>query len=1181
MSNAKQLSNPFSTGGGGHNFETRVQALFVVLMLTGGFVPCLPGYPIGKVKLQGKYAGYDTDDLIVFAKSPDGSREMKLLGQVKSSIRITANDKVFGEVIQSAWRDFNNSQIFTKGNDVIALITGPLSDTDTCDVRDLLEWARHAESADDFLTKVEKANFSSNGKRKKLCFFRVQLNNANGDKNISDEELWQFLKAFHLLGCDLDVKAGVTLSLLHSLIGQYSPENAHALWTQIVDEVQSVNQNAGVITIDSLPDTLRSAFRKRGVETIPPELVNAPSSIREMDWNQVPFASELAIANLLGSWDENSDADKEVVKQLANEDFIDWITKIRETLQSPESPVALKNGVWTVIKRQELWQALGPRLFDTHLDIFKKCVVDVLTERDPQFDLTPEERFAAGFHGKVLKHSHVLRKGFAESLALLGSCPGVLNNCSLNKPETIAVLTVREIFANADWVLWASLNDLLPLLAEAVPDEFLSSVESALQENPCPFDTLFSQEGTGITGRNYLTGLLWALETLAWDEQYLVRVTVVLGELASHDPGGNWANRPANSLTTVFLPWLPQTTATIEKREVAVQTLLKENPEVAWKLLLSLLPNQHQSSSGSHKPVWRKTIPDDWEKKVSNKEYRDQVSNYSEIVVGMAKGNTVKLSDLIEYLDGLPSPAFDRILECIASDEIIAMPEGERIVLWTRLTKFASKHKRFADAKWALGPDLVAKIEGVVARLAPKNPLNLHRGLFREREFDLYEENGNWEEQQKKIENRRQQAVGEVLDFDGIESVSQFAETVESPWSVGFSLGSIAGSGIDSSILPNLLEVENKKLTQLASGFVWGRHQSQGWPWVDRMDTTGWSQPQIGQFLASLPFTGETWEWSKHLLGQAEAEYWSKANVTPPFPTDCDPYLAVDKLIEYGRPNAAIDCLSRILHAKKTIDPVRAVKALLSPGSSTETAHSMDVYNIVEIIKALQDDPATNPDELFRVERFFLPLLLDSDTDASPRRLEQRLASDPDFFCEMIRLIYRSTNVTTSNSEPTEQQRAMATNVWRLLREWKMPPGTQLDGSFSVKHFRLWINSVQTSCSDSGHLEVALSHIGGVLIHCPPDSDGFWINRAVAEVLNGRDAEKMRNGFCIGICNSRGVHWIDPTGRPEKEFAAKYRQQAEEVENAGYQRLAITLKNLAEGYERDAAWIIEQHRRGS
>jgi hypothetical protein len=53
----KQLSNPFSSGGGGHNFENHVQAAFVVLMLTGGIAPCVQPLPIKRIKLQGKYDG--------------------------------------------------------------------------------------------------------------------------------------------------------------------------------------------------------------------------------------------------------------------------------------------------------------------------------------------------------------------------------------------------------------------------------------------------------------------------------------------------------------------------------------------------------------------------------------------------------------------------------------------------------------------------------------------------------------------------------------------------------------------------------------------------------------------------------------------------------------------------------------------------------------------------------------------------------------------------------------------------------------------------------------------------------------------------------------------------------------------------------------------------------------------
>ncbi|MFQ5716594.1 MAG: hypothetical protein ACE5GQ_05780 [Nitrospinales bacterium] len=347
------------------------------------------------------------------------------------------------------------------------------------------------------------------------------------------------------------------------------------------------------------------------------------------------------------------------------------------------------------------------------------------------------------------------------------------------------------------------------------------------------------------------------------------------------------------------------------------------------------------------------------------------------------------------------------------------------------------------------------------------------------------------------------------------------------------------------------------------------------------MDMSGWSPSQIGQFLAFLPFTAETWKRSQQLLGETGLEYWSKVSVNP-YEAENELHLAIDKLIDHGRPNAAIACLNKIVHDKQPLDQDRAIKALLSAVSTTEHVKSMDVYHIVEIIKALQDDPTTNPDDLFNIEWAYLPLL-DGHHGGSPKLLEQRLASDPNFFCEVIRLIYRSKKATGTTTEPTEQQRKTATKAYRFLDDWKTPPGTQPDGSFSEEHFKKWIDAVQKACSESGHLEVALSHIGSVLIHCPADPDGLWINRVVAEVLNvnSENSERLRNSFSMGIHNLRGAHWVDPTGKPEKELAEKYGKQAGEVENAGYQRFANTLRNLAESYEREVKRILGEHEGGS
>jgi len=129
----------------------------------------------------------------------------------------------------------------------------------------------------------------------------------------------------------------------------------------------------------------------------------------------------------------------------------------------------------------------------------------------------------------------------------------------------------------------------------------------------------------------------------------------------------------------------------------------------------------------------------------------------------------------------------------------------------------------------------------------------------------------------------------------------------------------------------------------------------------------------------------------------------------------------------------------------------------------------------------------------------------------------------------------------------------------------------------SEERFCEWLQRVKEVCSASGHLEVALIKIGEVLIHTPPDPNGLWIHRTIAAALNEREADDMRNGFRMGEYNSLGPRWVDPTGKPERELAEQTRSKAEAIENAGFQRFAITLRELADSYDREAERIIAEH----
>ena len=852
-------------------------------------------------------------------------------------------------------------------------------------------------------------------------------------------------------------------------------------------------------------------------------------------------------------------------------DLTAWFSDLRDVLNDSSTPVTLRNGLWQVNDRESLWQVLGPRIFDEDLDTLSDVAVKVLSEPDPKFDLPPSERYAAVVYGKEPKYSYDLRRGLAETLVLLATQPRSLTNCSQRKAETVSRLAVRKILDSAEWNSWATLGDLLPLLAEASPEEFLSALEGALRKDPSPVDMLFAQESAGIIGGNYLTGLLWALETLAWYEDYLVRVCVGLAKLGERDSGGNWYPRPLSSLTNILLPWCPNTRATVEKRNVALKTVLKEVPTEGWKLLANLLPDQVQTGSPTHQPAWRNPVPKDWEPQVPLSDYWDCISFCADLAIRVGTDDKSKLLELVDLLDCLPEEPLQQLVAYLSSLTEVGESQEYLFMLWNKLTKLLWKHQEFPDATWSWDQQTLSIVDAATKKLAPSDPALLHRLKFDRGVLALHDGGSD----RKVEEEQRQQAIREILANGGGEAVVQFARTVESTYSVGRSLAEIAGGEIDQFLLPAFLEIDDKRMSEFTKAYVWARRHTIGWEWVNRLDRSEWSNSQSSRLLTYLPFEEETWTRATDWLGQDERKYWQNDSLAPQF-AEGNFGLPVDKLLQYGRPRDALACLSSILIREKTLDVDRSIKTLLAIVDSNEQLSPLELSQITGLIGALQKDDRTTREDLIKVEWSYVPLL-DGRRAPSPKTLETELSSNPEFFCQIIRLLFRPHGESASNQKPRRNAQTVASNAWKLLNGWRTPPAMLPDGSISSAQFEDWLSQVRAGCNATGHVEVGLNQVGQVLFHSPADPDNLWIDRTVAAALNQEDAEALRKGYVIRAFNARGVHRVDPSGTPERNLANQYRRKAEDVENEGYFRLAAELKELAERYDLEAERIVSRY----
>ena len=155
-----KISNAFSTGGGGENFEHQVQAMFLLSLLIDGFCPAM-NEQTKRVCFQAKHLGYDVDDLAVFTYR--NQSEGKMLCQIKHSITATEKNNIFQQIICAAWSDFNKDG-FDKERDRIALVTAQISNTAQQALRFLHSQAVASVDENDFILGIIPEADSKNGK---------------------------------------------------------------------------------------------------------------------------------------------------------------------------------------------------------------------------------------------------------------------------------------------------------------------------------------------------------------------------------------------------------------------------------------------------------------------------------------------------------------------------------------------------------------------------------------------------------------------------------------------------------------------------------------------------------------------------------------------------------------------------------------------------------------------------------------------------------------------------------------------------------------------------------------------------------------------------------------------------------------------------------------------------------
>lgn len=893
-------------------------------------------------------------------------------------------------------------------------------------------------------------------------------------------------------------------------------------------------------------------------------------AMQQPAWAHPAEGPRLVPALLAGAWNEGTPGDCSAMAALAKAEYASLSQLLERWRHEVDPPIRKVGDAWYLTSKEDAWGLLGRYLTSGDFERLEGVVIDVLGTPNPSFDLPAKERWMAGALGHTAPHSGFLREGLADTLALMGS-RGQASGGGAPVARDYATRIVRRLLerANADWRIWASLGPLLGLLAEANPDTFLAALEEGLQGSDPVVGKLFTEDDDALFSSSPHTGLLFALESLAWSPEHLGRVVGVLGQLARVDPGGRMMNRPDNSLRDIFLLWHPNTAATLDQRLGALDALRNREPEVAWRLLCRLLPENHSIGRNTATPRWREWAPDP-RPPMTNLEHLRGIREIASRVIEDVGQSGERWRQVLGALAALPPDQYDVVVSCLERMDPGTLLPNDRQVICDALRSIVSHHRSFPDADWALPKEHVDYLANLCQRLEPEDHARRFGWLFVDMP-DLPEgEQSDWQAHEKRVANERDKAVRAVFAKGGTRDVLEFAKSVRRPSQVGIAFGQ---SGVvredEDQVLSDCLAASNGALAQFARGFVFGGIASQGREWAERKlagVASTWNAEQCGEFLTCLPCDGHTWDLSETLGPEVDREYWRRAHALG-FIEPADVERAVRKLIKQCRPWTAIEALAFAERRKAALAPTLIVD-LLEQSLQVEPSGDIPLgsfgYHASELLASLEASKEVDEKRIASLEWALLPVL--SRNERAPKLLHRELSRNPEFFAEVLSFVYRGENEEPRKGTPDQVE--LARRASELLNSWRALPGTPPNGTIDAVALADWVRRARELVSSSGRRGIGEQKIGEILSSAPQGADGVWPHESVRDVIEDCASSEIEEGIVVGLMSSHG--WVSKSltdaGAQERRQSEQYARFASET-GARWPRTAAMLRKVAAWYE--------------
>ena len=913
------------------------------------------------------------------------------------------------------------------------------------------------------------------------------------------------------------------------------------------------------------------------------------------DWSRPENAREIAPLVLVGAWRDSSDGDRDAVAALTGRPYGEVSQTLSRWAAASNPPVRRTGDVWMVAAKSDAWVLTAPSLTSDDLDRLRQTATDVLGVEDPTLELTPDQRPAAALLGIERRYSGVLVKGLADTLALLATTSAAVPLPGGWSSASLAGAVVRDVLgaANEDpsGRRWHAVAGALPLLAEAAPGPFLQAVEDGTQSAEGPVLQLFQDDGAApaLMGGSPHPSLLWALETLAWSPEHLARSARISARLVRLEPGGTTLNRPFNSLRDTLLLWRPGTAATLDQRLQVVDLLRKHEPAVAWPLMLALVPTGNGFASATAAPTHRDWKPEDTGH-VPADDLDRAVAALLDRAAADAGADGGRWAALVDRAVSCVLPVLDPVLQNVESLDPRTLDADGLLALYRTLLNLVHRHRQFPDADWSMAKTDTDRLAALAKRFTPDIPQDRYGWLFDQGGLDGFRLRGeDYAAQQRALNEAQDAALSEILHDLDVEALVEWTQSFSKPDVTTLQLGeALARVDPDNLEALALVTADDEDARRLGVQYVHGVARVKGTEWLIWAKeilaglASGWSASERALFLQTLPTSEAVWDLAAESGGDTDRAYWEAVSVHNLPWDDTLAIRAAERLLDVGRPRAAVNLYRRVAYRNADAVPLANLAHALEESIRTaQTPFDADTARAIGDHLDRLAEADFDADRLARLEWAFLPLFR-FERRQSPV-LHQALADDPALFADVVALVYRADGEEPRELSDVEQ--AQAKTAHDLLDSWRTVPGTRSDGTLDPDALLAWVEEARGLLAARGRATTGDLAIGRVLRYGPPPrpaSDAEpetdeasplvdWPAEPIRDVVEAIASEHLERGFAFEVYNSVGVTTRGPTdgGDQERARADLHRQQAA-FAGLAWPRTAAMLTRVAESFERDA-----------